>query len=269
MRAMVRAIPVSFFGAAMGMTGLALASRMAVAVLSWPAWWADLLAVTALVAYLCICGAYLLKVLHHRDAVCAELRDPSQLGFLGAAAIATSLAAGCLIPYAPAIARGLWGCSAVMMLSVQVFALSRWFAGGIELAQVNTGWMLAFIGPIPVVGPGIALGELEIARLLFGAGFVGMPLVIGLVFYRTVVGPPLPPGLRPLSFIFIVPFALVYAYAPVLWDVPYSAVFESALLFAIVIALALTVQARDIASWPFTPAWWALPFRWTRSLWGC
>jgi tellurite resistance protein len=257
---LVRAMPVSFFGAAMGLAGLALASRQAVKVLGWSAWWAECLAVIAVAAYLCITVVYLLKAFHHRDAVLSELRDTGQLGFFGAAAIATSLVAGCVIPFSLEFARYMWWLSVAMMFAVQVFALARWLSGGIDLAQVNTGWMLAFIGPVPVAGPGILLGELDLARLLFGAAFIGMPFVIGLVFYRTILGPPLPPGLKPLSFIFIVPFACLYAYAPVLWNVPNGPVFETALLFAVVIALALAVYARGITRWPFTPAWWALTF---------
>jgi len=71
-----------------------------------------------------------------------------------------------------------------------VWGLCRVLAGGIELARVNAGWMILFIGGIVFPGSGIALAMSSLA----------LPVGLdrhhaarhGLVFYRAAIAPPLP-----------------------------------------------------------------------------
>lgn len=256
----IRHLPVSFFGAAMGLAGLGVASRGAGAILGVAAWWAEVWAWLGLIACAATTVAYAMKIVRHPDAVRAELANPAQAGFFGSIAIAWALAAACLGPYAPSAAVALWWVAAILMVVTQVTAMARWLAGGIPLAAVNTGWMIAFIGPVPVAGPGIALGEIDAARTIFAASAFATPLIAGIVMHRLFTGPPLPDALRPTAFILIVPFSLIYANAPLLWGIPSGPALETIFAFVVVMALALALYARGAASWPFGPAWWALTF---------
>ena len=158
------------FGASMGLCGLALATRAAHERLGVPAWIGEAWAVIGMFAFMVIGAAYALKVARHRDACRAELANPGQSGFAGGIAISMALAGGCLLPYDPTIARALWWLGVIGIVATQVLIFARWLGGGMTLDQVNTGWMVAVVGPIPIAGPGLLLGELEAARFVFGLG---------------------------------------------------------------------------------------------------
>ena len=90
---------------------------------------------------------------------------PLYLGFCGALPVGMSLVAGGVAPYfADRWASVLWWASFVLLLALQVWALLRWLSGGIELAQVNAGWLIVLVGGIVLPGPGIALGHEEASR---------------------------------------------------------------------------------------------------------
>ena len=50
----------------------------------------------------------------------------------------------------------------------EVEHLQRLLAGGIELGQVNGGWLMLFVGGIVVPGGGLPLGYEEMSRFAFG-----------------------------------------------------------------------------------------------------
>lgn len=256
----VRFVPVSIFGAVMGIAGLALASRNAHAVLGVPAWIAEIWAVLTLIGLAGLLIVYAMKGLQHRDAVAAEWRNAGQLAFFGTIPIALALGAGCIGPYAASVAKALWWMAVALCFALQAFALGRWLRGGIELAHVNTGWMIMMIGPIPMATGGLAIGELASARVLFGIGLVATPFFMGLAVQRTILGAPLPDAMKPITFILLVPAALAYALIPALWDLPSTFVLETLYYFDLVLFAGLVVMARNIAAWPFTPAWWGLTF---------
>ncbi len=256
----VRFVPVGAFGAVMGVAGLALASRQAHERLGIPAWIGETWAVIAVLLLGGLMVTYGLKATGHRDAIKAELDNPGQLAFFGSIPIALALTGGCLVPYALPLAWGLWWIAVITMVGLQVFSLSRWLKGGVEPAQVNTGWMIMMIGPMPMAVGGIAIGELESARFLFGIGLVATPFFMGMAFQRTVIGPPLPDGVRPLSFVLLVPPALIGALIPALWNMPGHYLLDALYYFDLVLCAGLLVASRRYGRWPFTPAWWAMTF---------
>ncbi|MFN0303663.1 MAG: hypothetical protein ACKVQU_25285 [Burkholderiales bacterium] len=256
----VRFVPVGVFGAVMGVAGLALASRQAHERLGVPAWIGEAWAAIAVLLLVALAVAYGLKAIGHRDAIKAELDNPGQLAFFGCIPIALALTGGCLVPYALPLARGLWWIAVITMVGMQIFSLSRWLKGGVEPAQVNTGWMIMMIGPMPMAVGGIAIGELESARFLFGIGLIATPFIMGMAFQRTVIGSPLPDGARPLSFVLLVPPALICALVPALWSVPGHYLLDALYFFDLVLCAGLLVASRKVGRWPFTPVWWAMTF---------
>ncbi|MFM9886917.1 MAG: hypothetical protein ACKVQT_28145 [Burkholderiales bacterium] len=256
----VRFVPVGAFGAVMGVAGLALVSRQAHQQLGIPAWIGETWAVMAMLLLILLLVTYGRKAIGHRDAIKAELDNPGQLAFFGCIPIALALTGGCLVPYSLPLAQVLWWIAVIAMVGLQVYSLSRWLRGGVDPAQVNTGWMIMMIGPMPMAAGGIAIGELESARFLFGIGLVATPFFMGMALQRTVIGPPLPEGVRPLSFILLVPPALTCALVPALWSVPGHYLLDALYYFDLVLCAGLVVGARNFGRWPFTPAWWAMTF---------
>ena len=256
----VRFMPVSMFGAVMGLAGLTEVWRSFQVQWGLPAIASELWAALALLAFAAIALAYLIKFVRYPDACRAEWTNPAQSGFFGCIPIALALIAGCLLPYSAAVARAWWWVAVVIIVIIQIAIFARWLGGGMTLDQANTGWMIAVVGPVPIAPLGIALGEIEAARFIFGTGAVASLFIVGAVFHRTFFSAPLPSGMRPTLFVLIVPFALIYAYGPPLWGIAHYPGFASLFDFAVVLTAALLVFAAPLWRWPFTPAWWAFTF---------
>lgn len=251
-------LPVSLFGAAMGLEGLGLAARDA--PLPGLPIFAEFFVVSGLLALVVLLGAYAVKLMRFPAAVKNEFLQPAQMGFCATLPLALTLCGGGLWPYSMSVAQALWWGGCTLLLCYQAWALSRWIQGGIELGQVNGGWMMIMIGGIVVPGTGIALGNAEMSRFLFGLSAVATPFVMGLVFHRTVVGPPLPPTLRPTWFIFLVPPSLIYANGELLSGGPSSVFLNGSFYAAMLLLPALLFAARGFTRWPFAASWWAFTF---------
>ena len=255
-------LPIGYYGAVMGIAGLGLTARAAAplfpGVVRAPAYITEPIVLAGLIAFLILFPAYLLKVFLHPEAVKEEFTNPATLGFCAGLPVGMTLVAGGIAPYVPSIADILWWAGATLLVAMQVWGVARVLQGGIELAQINAGWMILFIGGIVVPGGGIALGHYEASRFLFGASAAATPFVMGLVFYRAAVGPALPEVLRPSWFILLVPPSLVYAHGLALY--PGLAFLDNLLFFGLVLALGLLVYARGFLRWPFGVPWWAFTF---------
>jgi tellurite resistance protein len=179
------------------------------------------------------------------------------MGFCATLPIGMTLVAGGIAPYIPPLADGLWWCGVVLFAAFQLWGLARVLRGGIELAQVNPGWMILFIGGIVVPGSGIALGHVEVPRFLFCVSAAVAPFVVGVVVLRAMTVP-LPGPLRPSWFILLVPPSFIYANGVALF--PDYGFLEYLFPPALALALGLLVYARRFLSWPFSAAWWSFTF---------
>jgi len=245
----------------MGLAGLGLSARAAATVfpgfLRAPAYFTELWVALGALLLAVLLPLYLLKLLKFPAAVQEDFTNPATLGFCGALPVGMTLVAGGLAPYLPAVADAIWWVGAALLVAFQVWGLCRMLAGGIELARVNAGWMILFIGGIVFPGAGIALGHVEASRFLWGFSTAITPLVMGLVFYRAAIAPPLPEALRPSWFILLVPPSLIYANGVALFAFDFL---EILYFFGVVLAIALLVYARNFMRWPFAPSWWAFTF---------
>lgn len=255
----IRFLAVGWFGAAMGLAGLAIALRNASKVLAVPAALGEIVEFAAIVLESALVAAYVLKYARHRDAVRAEFTNPASMGFTGTLPVSLMLVAGCLAPCCEAIAVPVWWLGAGILVVVQLYALARLFGGGIDAAQINAGWLIMVLGGLAAPIGGLPLGLLEASRVLFGISLAASPLVMGLVFWRAIVGPVMPDAMRPSLFIFIVPPSLAYVLYPVLsGETPYwvAACFH----FSVVLAIALLIASRRLFGWPFGAPWAAFTF---------
>ena len=258
----LKQVHIGFYGAVMGLAGLGLTARAAAPLFPGtfraPAYFTELWVALGVVAFVVLVSAYLAKLLRYPASVKEDFTDPLTMGFCGALPVGMSLVAGGIAPYFAALADILWWASFALLLAFQAWALVRWLSGGIELAQVNAGWLILMVGGIVLPGPGIALGHDEAARFCFSVSASAAPMLMALLFYRAVTGPALPPVLRPTWFILLVPPSLIYANGVALY--PDAAFLEALFPFALVLAAALLVYARPLARWPFGPPWWAFTF---------
>jgi tellurite resistance protein len=256
----LRFLPVSLFGAVMGLAGLALACRKAEATLGLSpllahAWIA--LATLALAALLVV---YLGKLVRHPAAVREEFTNPALLGYCATLPIGMTLVAGGLQPHAEALAQVLWWAGVALLCAFQLWTVARLLPGGVSLAQVNGGWMIMLVGGIVVPSSGLALGHPDTSAYLFGVSATLAPLVTGLVLYRMVFGPELPPAARPTWFIVLVPPALVYLNGEALSGAPAGIGLQGVFYASLPLTVALVIAARGCWRWPFGASWWAFTF---------
>ena len=258
----LKQVHVGFYGAVMGLAGLGLTARAAAPLfpgaIRAPAYFTEPWVLLGTVALAILLPAYLLKLLRYPGAVREDFINPLLMGFCGALPVGMSLVAGGIAPYSASIGSLLWWIAFALLLAFQAWALVRYLSGGIELGQVNAGWLIIMVGGIVLPGPGIALGHTEAARFIFGISACAAALLMPLLLYRALAGPALPPALRPTWFILLVPPSLIYANGVALY--PDAALLELLYPFALMLAVALLVYARHLARWPFGPPWWAFTF---------
>ena len=258
----LRELHVGNYGAVMGLAGLGLSARVAATELPGyvraPAYVTEPWVAAGALALLILLLLYAMKLIRHPDAVRDDFVNPMTLGFCGALPVGMTLVAGGLAPYWFPLANILWCTGAALLLCFQVWALYRWLWGGIALEQVNAGWLIIMVGGIVVPGAGIGLGHLEASHFLFGVSATAAPLLMALLFYRVIVGPPLAEALRPSWFILLVAPALVYAHGTAFYED--FAFVENLFFFGTLLAVALLVYARGLLRWPFGAPWWAFTF---------
>ena len=258
----LRELPIGMYGAVMGLVGLGLTARVSATVLPGyvraPAYVTEPWVAIGTLFFAVLVPLYLLKLARYPDTVKAEFWSPVTLGFCGAFPVGMSLVADGIAPYLPGAGSALWWTSFVLMLAFQLWALYRWLRGGIELAQVNAGWLIIMVGGIVLPAPGIALGHAEAARFVFGVSAAAAPVLMALLFFRAVLGPPLPEALRPTWFVLLVPPSLVYANGVALY--PDSAFLENLYFLSLLLAAALLIYAGRFWRWPFGAPWWAFTF---------
>jgi len=258
----MRPLPVALFGAVMGLAGLGVAARATAPVLPGlvraPAYFTEPWVLLGLLALLVLLPLYLLKVVLHPQAVREDFTNPALLGFCGALPVGISLVAAGVAPYLPAPAEALWWFSVGLMFSFQLWAVYRWLSGGVELMQLNAGWLILLGGGIVLASPGLALGHAETARVAFGVSAVAASGLMVLLFLRALIRPPLSATLSPSWFILLMPPSLIYANGVALYD---SAVLlESLFFFGLLLAVALIMYARRSMDWSLGADWWALTF---------
>src|ERR1041384_8155146 len=155
-------IHVGNYGAVMGLAGLGLTARAAAplfpGVVRAPAYFTEPWVLFSCLFLGFLLPAYLLKILRQPAAVKDDFTNPATLGFCGALPVGLSLVAGGIAPYAAQLGEALWWIAFFLLLAFQVWGLRRLLAGGIELAQVNAGWLIIFVGGIVLPGPGLQLG---------------------------------------------------------------------------------------------------------------
>ena len=258
----IRNLPVGLFGAVMGTVGLGLTARATATVLPGflraPAYFTELWVALGTLLFVIITPLYIVKAIRFADAVKAEFWNPVTLGFCGALPVGMSLVAGGIAPYLPGTGQALWWASFVLLLAFQMFTLYRWLSGGIELAQLNAGWLIVMVGGIVLPGPAFTLGLAEAARFSFGVSATVAPILMALLLYRAAFAPALPEPLRPSWFILLVPPSLVYANGVALYQGAFF--LENLYFFGLVLGVALLAYARGFARWGFAASWWAFTF---------
>lgn len=256
-------LPVGFFGAVMGLTGLSVAWKRAAELFALALWPSQALAAVATAAFAALVLAYGTKTVTAWPAVRAEFSHPVAGSLFGTVFISLLLLPLVLAPVSLALARLLWTLGAAGMIWFAWVSVLRWMGGGLRLAHASPSWIIPVVGllDLPLAHAALDL-PLASGLLTFALAvglFFALPLFT-LIFARLLISDPLPDPLKPSLLILSAPFTVgSSAYASV---TERNDLFGDALfwigLFLITVILP---QLRHLPSCcPFRIGWWAVSF---------
>ncbi|WP_431050884.1 SLAC1 anion channel family protein [Roseateles sp. L2-2] len=257
----IRHLPVNLFASVMGLSGLALAWRLAHRNLDAPAFIGEALGLLAIVVFVLMAAGYLSKLAKHPDAVLAEFRHPVGGNFFGTIAISLLLLSSLIEPYAASTAHALWTLGALGAFGLAFLAVSRLLKGQLESALVMPAWLLSGVATldIAVTGRDMPMAWAPEMNLVAGAlGAMLAPVLFVMIVSRLVHREPLAPAVTPSLMMLVAPFEVGFlAYTNLVGGVDRFA----AVLFYFGLFLFLVVSPKVFRrSIAFSPAWWGISF---------
>lgn len=259
----IRTIPVSLFGAIMGLSGIAVAYRHFADHHAWGyilSHGAEALAILAFVGMLVLYGG---KCIFHFDKVREEFTNPLTKSFFGTITISLLLVPIVIAPYAYNLAYWMWQVGVIGTFLFAIYMVNFW----IETKHINTQLTPAWI--IPVVGtldiplasslfPSIYTPIINVTALSIGL-FFAIPLLT-LIFARVIFIEKLPYKLMPTLMILIAPFSVGHlAYMATYHQMDSFAYGLFALgIFLFLALLPQLAKLRKVC--PFKVSWWAISF---------
>jgi tellurite resistance protein len=248
--------PITFFGATMGVFGLALALR-AGGFAGFSA------AVTGIgtIALFALYGFYGLKALRHPVQVSVEWNHPVRLAFFPAANISLLLLSLLIQDTAPALAEVFWVAAAAIQAVLTVVIVSAWISHRpFGPSMLSPAWFIPAVANVIVPLGGVHFGHVEAAWYFFSVGLVFWIILLTLVFNRLIFHDALPGKLRPTLVILIAPPSVTFlawiALNGGVIDAFARVLFNTALFFTALVAL----QVPALLRLPFAMSFWALSF---------
>ena len=256
-------LPVGLFASVMGLTGLAIAWRLAHLRYGSPEWIPLAIGALAVVALLLVAAGYGVKFAFAPDVVKAEFAHPIAGNLFGTMLISLLLLPIVMAPVALRIAQGLWAVGAVAMLAFAWLMLDRWMSDRQQIAHATPAWIVPVVGllDVPLAVPALHLPELH-ALMVFCLAvglFFAIPLFT-LIFSRLVFEAPLPDALQPTLMILLAPFAVgtsTYIATTGTVDLFAQSLYALTLFMLAVLVGKLRYLGRCC---PFRVAWWAVSF---------
>jgi tellurite resistance protein len=257
----VRNLPVNLFASVMGLSGLALAWRLAHGALGAPAIVGEALGAFALGVFLLIALGYLVKLARHPDAVSAEFRHPVAGNFFGTIAISILLLSAVIAPYSATASRAVWTAGALATFALSFVVASRLLKGRVDATHAVPAWLIPGVATLDIAVTGAHMPMAWAPEINLLAGAVGAVLalvLLVLIVGRLVHQEPLAQGMTPSLMILVAPFAVGFlAYTNIAGGVDrFAAVLFYFALFLFMV-IAPKVFRRSVS---FSPAWWAISF---------
>ena len=256
----IRHLPVNLFASVMGLSGLALAWRLAHRHLAVPALIGEALGLLAIVVFVLMAAGYLSKLAKHPDAVLAEFRHPVGGNFFGTIAISLLLLSSLIEPYSASTAQALWALGGLGAFVLAFIAVSRLLKGQLDASLVMPAWLLSGEATldIAVTGHDMPMPWAPEMTLIAGAlGAMLAPVLFVMIVSRLVHREPLAPAVTPSLMMLVAPFEVGFlAYTNLVGVDRFAAVLFYFGLFLFLV-IAPKVFRPSIA---FSPAWWGISF---------
>ena len=260
--ASLRNLPVNLFASVMGLSGLALAWRLAHASLGAPAIVGEAIGFFALGVFVLLALGYAVKLARHPQSVHAEFHHPVTGNFFGTIAISILLLSSVIAPYSASGARAVWTLGAAATFALSFLVVSRLLKGQVDTAHAVPAWLIPGVATLDIAvtaghdGSTAWIAELNLLAAAVGAVLALLLLV--LIVGRLVHQAPLASAMAPSLMILVAPFAVGFlAYTNITGSIDnFAALLFYFALFMFAV-LAPKVFRPSIA---FSPAWWAISF---------
>lgn len=257
-------LPVAFFGSVMGLTGLAVAWRLAHARFGTPAWVADGIGAIAIAALIALGLAYLIKAITGFDHVRKEFSHPIAGNLFGTPLISLLLVPLLLANINLALARAIWVVGAVLMTVFAWRIVLRWTSVRQQTAHATPAWVVPVVGMIdvPLAVPALGWAN-ELHGVMLFATAVGLFFAIPLftmILSRLMFDEPLPDALQPTLLILVAPFSVGFsAYVATSGTIDgFAASLYMLMLFVLAVLLGRIRHLPRCC--PFRVSWWATSF---------
>lgn len=257
----VKFLPVNLFGSVMGIAGLSLAWRLSHKVFGSSAAIADAIGIVAILAFIAIGAAYLVKLAKYPEAVKAEFAHPVAGNFFGTITIAILLLSAVVGVYSAELQKILWIVGLVLTLVLSYVIVSRLLKGKVDSGNAVPAWLIPGVATLDIAVAGGTMPMTwapEINLLSAAIGAMVALVFFTMIFSRLVHQEPLPTGMVPSLMIMIAPFEVGFlAYVNIVHQVDMFA----SLLFYFGLFLFLVMAPKVFRpSVAFAPSWWAISF---------
>ena len=257
----IKNLPVNLFGAVMGLSGLALAWRLAHSAFGIDGHISDVIAGLAVAVFLVLAAGYTVKLIRHPAAVKAEFGHPIASNFFGTVAISLLLLSAVLGSYSDDLGQVVWVLGSAATLALSFIVVSRLLKGKGDATHAVPAWLIPGVATLDIAVTGAHMpmawaGELVLFSIAVGS-------VLALVMFtmigtRLIQHDPLGTAMTPSLMILVAPFEVGFlAYANVTGEVDRFA----ALLFYFGLFLFLVLLPKVFRrAISFGPTWWAISF---------
>ena len=256
-------LPVSFFGAIMGLSGLSFSWAWAEKMWSLSPLIKNIIGIIAIISFFVLTVAYIIKWFKYPALIQKEIQHPVSISFFATFIISLLLIPGIILPYNVNVAIIIWSAGAIMMFLFSWFVLCKWLSQQQEPGNAMPAWIIPIVGTldVPIVGYRLPIpGIHEICMAFFGIGMVFSIILITIIFSRLLFQAPLPEALQPTLLILIGPFALAFSDYQSLTGVNDLA---STIFFYFNLFLLLILGSKIFylaICCPFRVTWWAVSF---------
>jgi tellurite resistance protein len=257
----VKNLPVNLFASVMGISGLALAWRLSAHQYHTPIWISHGIGIIALVVFVVLSAAYLVKILKYPEAVKNEFKHPIVGNFFGTFNIAIMLLSSVISPFSIPASQVVWTIGSIGTVALAFAFVGRLLKGEIDSGHAVPAWLIPGVATLDITVTGATMPMAWARELNLFALAVGS--MVALVFFTMIVSrlihrEKLEAGMVPSLMILIAPFEVGFqAYTNFTHRVDDFA----AMLFYFGLFLFLTLVFRIFRRGiPFAPGWWAVGF---------
>ncbi|MEN0053083.1 MAG: SLAC1 anion channel family protein [Mucilaginibacter sp.] len=256
-------LPVSIFGAVMGLSGLSFAWNQAVHLWHLPLIISQLIGGLAVITFIILTFTYSLKFWKYPDLVLQEFKNPNTISFFSTIIISLLLLPGILLPLFPTLAVSIWVVATLLIGLFAWYVLRQWLDRQQKPASAMPVWLLPVVGTlnVPIIGSKILIpGSHEVCLFFFSIGTVFAIILITIIFSRLIFQEPMPNTVAPTLMIMVAPLGLAFnSYE----NLSHSQDMFAAVLIYFGLFLLLLLSSKLLMlprACPFQISWWAVSF---------